>query len=112
MNSWERGGSSPESKPEKQQRIEDERQLLEKRSGKQRGVAKVLLLASVLSVGGFWAGSEFNNHKDMPNAEAIHSTEIGDSPKATQQKYSHEGKSAEVAEHAAVQEKQESKHLA
>ena len=110
MNSWERGGSSPENKSETERRIESERQLLEGRSGKQRGVAKVLLLASVLSVGGFWAGSEFNQHKAVPDKEAIHLTETGDSPK-TSREYPHEQKHAGVAEHAAVQQgRQEAEH--
>ncbi len=103
MNSWERGGSSPENKSETERRIESERQLLEGRSGKKRGVAKVLLLASVLSVGGFWAWNEFNQHKNVPDREATHLTETGDSPKATQ-KHSRKQKHAGIAEYTSAQQ--------
>ncbi|MDR3582405.1 MAG: hypothetical protein P4L67_03995 [Candidatus Pacebacteria bacterium] len=112
MNSWERGGYSPESQSEAERRISSERQLLEGRSGKKRGVAKVLLLASVLSVGGFWAGNEFNQHKNVPDREATHLTETGDSPKATQ-KHSHEQQHVGIVEQAAAQQgEQEVKHSA
>lgn len=94
MKSWEQMPSSErENKFTPDQAIGGERALMERRSGKKRGVARILLLASVLSAGGFWAGRELGNKPD--SSEATHQVQMVEKSQAATQ----ESKRSTAPEH-------------